>query len=59
MRGGAGTPGWRFQVAGGLHNAEQRLMAGFFDWWSANISLKNLAYSHCRKALVENNRRST
>lgn len=40
-------------------NAEQRLMAGFFDGWIADMSLKNLAYSHFRKALVENDRRST
>jgi len=40
-------------------DAEQRLMASFFDNWSANMSLRNLAYSHFRKALVEHDRKST
>jgi hypothetical protein len=40
-------------------NAEQQLMAGFFHGWIANMRLKNLAYSHFRKALVENDRGST
>jgi hypothetical protein len=40
-------------------NAEQELMASFFQGWIANMSLKNLAYSPFRKTLVENDRRST
>lgn len=34
-------------------------MAGFFDGWIANMSLKNLAYSHFRRALVEHDKKST
>jgi hypothetical protein len=33
-------------------DAEQRLMAGFFNGWIANMRLKNLAYAHFRKALI-------
>jgi hypothetical protein len=40
-------------------NAEQQLMASFFHGWIANMRLKNLAYSHFRKALVEHDRKST
>jgi hypothetical protein len=41
------------------NKAEKQLIAGFFHGWIANISLKNLAYSHFRKALVEHDRKST
>jgi hypothetical protein len=37
-------------------NAEQQLLAAFFDGWIANMRLKNLVYSHFRKALVEHDR---
>jgi hypothetical protein len=40
-------------------NAEQQLLAAFYDGWKANMRLKNLVYSHFRKALVENDRGST
>jgi hypothetical protein len=40
-------------------DAEQQLMANFFHGWIANMSLKNLAHSHFRKVLVENDGRST
>jgi hypothetical protein len=40
-------------------NAEQKLLAAFYDGWKANMRLKNLVYSHFRKALVEQDRRST
>ncbi|MGA7634261.1 MAG: hypothetical protein WCB11_26135 [Terriglobales bacterium] len=40
-------------------NAEQRLLAAFFEGWIANMRLNNLAYSHFRKALVEHDRGST
>jgi hypothetical protein len=35
-------------------DAEQQLLAAFFDGWKANMRLKNLVYSHFRKALIEN-----
>jgi hypothetical protein len=38
-------------------DAEQ-LLAVFFEGWKANTRLKNLFYSHFRKALVENDRGS-
>jgi hypothetical protein len=37
-------------------NAEQQLMASFFHCWIANMRLKNLAYSHFRKPLVEDDK---
>lgn len=40
-------------------NAEQQLLAAFYDGWKANMRFKNLVYSHFRKALVENGRGST
>ena len=40
-------------------DAEQQLLAAFFDGWKANMRLKNLVYSHFRKALVEHERGST
>ncbi|HWY59758.1 MAG TPA: hypothetical protein VNZ03_35170 [Terriglobales bacterium] len=40
-------------------DAEQRLLATFFEGWIANMRTKNLAYSHFRKALVEHDRGST
>jgi hypothetical protein len=40
-------------------NAEQQLLAAFYDGWIANMRLKNLVYSHFRKALVELDRGST
>jgi hypothetical protein len=40
-------------------DAEQQLLAAFYDGWKANMRLKNLVYSHFRKALVENDRGST
>jgi hypothetical protein len=36
-------------------DAEQRLVAAFFVGWIAEMRLKNLAYSHFRKALVPYN----
>ena len=36
-------------------DAEQQLLAAFYDGWKANMRLKNLVYSHFRKALIENN----
>jgi len=35
-------------------DAEQQLLAAFFDGWKANMRFKNLVYSHFRKALIEN-----
>ena len=40
-------------------NAEQQLLAAFFDGWKGNMRFKNLVYSHFRKAQVENDRGST
>jgi hypothetical protein len=40
-------------------DAEQRLLAAFYDGWIANMRLKNLVYSHFRKALVEHDRGAT
>ena len=40
-------------------DAEQRLLAAFYDGWIANTRLKNLVYSHFRKALVAHDRGST
>jgi hypothetical protein len=40
-------------------DAEHLLMASFFHGWIANMRLKNLAYSHFRRVLVENDRGST
>lgn len=40
-------------------NAEQQLLAAFYEGWVANMRLKNLAYSHFRKALVADDRGST
>jgi hypothetical protein len=40
-------------------DAEQQLLAAFYDGWIANMRLKNLVYSHFRKALVEHDRGST
>jgi hypothetical protein len=48
-----------FKLLEACSNAEQRLLEGFFDGWIANMRLKNLAYSHFRKALVEHDRKST
>jgi hypothetical protein len=39
--------------------AEQKLLAAFFDGWKANLRLKNLDYSHFRKELVEHDGGST
>ena len=36
-------------------DAEQHLVAAFFVGWIADMRLKNLAYSHFRKALVQYN----
>jgi hypothetical protein len=40
-------------------HAEQQLLAAFCDGWIANMRLKNLVYSHFRKALVKHERGST
>jgi hypothetical protein len=40
-------------------NAEQQLLAAFYDGWIANMRFKNLVYSHFRRALVEHDRGST
>lgn len=40
-------------------DAEQRLLAAFFEGWIANMRLKNLAYSHFRKVLLESESRLT
>ncbi len=40
-------------------DAEQKLLAAFYEDWKANMRLKNLVYSHFRKALVEHDRGST
>jgi hypothetical protein len=36
-------------------DTEQSLVAAFFVGWIADMRLKNLAYSHFRKALVQYN----
>jgi len=40
-------------------DAEQQLLAAFYDGWNANMRFKNLVYSHFRKALIENGKGST
>jgi hypothetical protein len=40
-------------------HTEQRLLDAFFEGWIANTRLKNLAYSHFRKALLESESRLT
>jgi hypothetical protein len=37
-------------------DAEQQLLAAFFEGWIANMQLKNLAYSYFRKVLVAEDR---